>query len=594
MHIERYSFFHAVVRQAFPVYHEPMIPNRSIQRRRFAPESAHLHDSALLSRIYAARGIERPDQIDLSLQHLLPPVSLRGLDNAVALLMDAIDRQLRIVVVGDFDCDGATGTAVAVRGLRMLGARNVFFKVPHRVRHGYGLTPSLVDDLAELNPDLIITVDSGIACNPGVAAANARGYRVLVTDHHLPGEVLPPAAAILNPNQPGCGFPSKVLAGVGVIFYLLLAVRAALRANNASGADADLSALLDLVAIGTIADMVKLDANNRRLIRAGLARINAGRCQSGVAALARVGGLELGKIDVMDIGFRIGPKINAAGRLEDMALGIECLLTDNPAQALNMAENLHAINLDRQHLQQDMLDDAENMLATLDMNAFPDQKCLILHQPDWHPGIIGLVASRMKDRVHRPVLVFAPSEPGSHELRGSCRSIMGFHMRDALALVDARQPGLIVRFGGHAMAAGLTLDASRFHEFYRVFMDIASETLDPDLLHETILTDGPLLPDQIDRTTAEILIQAGPWGQGFPIPVFDNGFDVVGWQVLKEKHLKLQLRPIEGSAVIPAIHFNGYTGQPPPARIRAVYELQTDDFRERRGVQALVRYIEAI
>ena len=521
---------------------------------------------------------------------------MRGLDVAIALLTDAIANQRRIVVVGDFDCDGATGTAVAVRGLRMLGARQVFFKVPHRVRHGYGLTPGLVEDLAELKPDLIITVDSGIACNPGVAAANARGYRVLVTDHHLPGEVLPPAAGILNPNQPGCGFPSKALAGVGVIFYLLVAVRAALRADNApsAGADADLSALLDLVAIGTVADMVKLDANNRRLVRAGLARINSGRCQPGVAALARVGGLEPGKIDALDIGFRIGPKINAAGRLEDMALGIECLLTDDPAQAMDMADNLHAINLERQHLQQDMLDDAEKMLAALDLEALPDQKCLILHQPDWHPGIIGLVASRMKDRVHRPVLVFAPSEPGSHELRGSCRSITGFHMRDALALLDARHPGLIARFGGHAMAAGLTLHIDCFPEFSRIFPTIVSETLDPDLLQETLLTDGPLAPDQFDRSTAEMLVHAGPWGQGFPTPVFDNVFDVVGWQVLKEKHLKLQLRPEEGTEILQAIHFNGHTGQPPPARIRAVYELQTDDFRERRGVQALVRYIEAV
>jgi len=292
-----------------------MLPNRSIQQRSFAPESARLHESALLSRIYAARGIERAEQIDLRLQHLFPPDTMRGLENAVALVMDAIARQSRIIVVGDFDCDGATGTAVAVRGLRMLGAEQVLFKVPHRVRHGYGLTPGLVEDLADMNPDLIITVDSGIACNPGVAAANLRGYRVLVTDHHLPGDVLPSAAAILNPNQPGCGFPSKALAGVGVIFYLLVAVRAVLRSQKAPGADADLSVLLDLVAIGTIADMVKLDANNRRLVRAGLARINAGRCQPGVSALARIGGLEPGKIDAMDIGFRIGPKINAAGRL---------------------------------------------------------------------------------------------------------------------------------------------------------------------------------------------------------------------------------------------------------------------------------------
>ena len=570
-----------------------MTQNRSIQPRFFDSESARLHDSALLNRIYAARGIEHAEQLDLGLRHLLPPDSMLGLGNAVALVVDAITRQSRIVVVGDFDCDGATGTAVAVRGLRMLGAQHVLFKVPHRVRHGYGLTPALVDDLTDMKPDLIITVDSGIACNAGVQAANLRGYRVLITDHHLPGDVLPSAAGILNPNQPGCGFPSKALAGVGVVFYLLVAVRAAMRLNNAPGADADLSALLDLVAIGTVADMVKLDANNRRLVRAGLARINAGRCQPGVSALARIGGLEPGKIGAMDIGFRIGPKINAAGRLEDMALGIECLLADDPQCAMDMAENLHAINLERQHLQQDMLDDAEAVLASVAMDAFSDRKCLILHRPDWHPGIIGLVASRMKDRSHRPVLVFAPSEPGSTELRGSCRSIPGFHIRDALALVDARHPGLISRFGGHAMAAGLTLDHAMLPGFRQAFMTIVSETLDADLLQEIILTDGPLSDKELCRDTAVLLADSGPWGQGFPAPVFDNTFEVIGWQVLKDKHLKMQLRTADGTARLQAIHFNGFSGEPPPSPARVVYELQTNDFRERRDVQLLVRHIEA-
>ena len=529
-------------------------------------------------------------QTDLRLQHLIPPDSMRGLDDAVALLLDAIARQLRIVIVGDFDCDGATGTAVAVRGLRMLGAQHVFFKVPHRVRHGYGLTPGLVEELAGLKPDLIITVDSGIACNAGVAAANARGYRVLVTDHHLPGQELPPAAAILNPNQAGCAFGSKSLAGVGVIFYLLLAVRRQMR--DKAGGKADLSSLLDLVAIGTIADMVKLDANNRRLVRAGLSRINAGRCQPGVAALATIAGLELGKISALDVGFRIGPKINAAGRLEDMALGIECLLTDEPAQVMDMAQSLHAINLERQHLQQDMLDDAERVIGAVSLEPLPDPNCLILHQSDWHPGIIGLLASRMKDRLHRPVLVFAPSEPGSAELRGSCRSIPGFHMRDALALVDARHPGLISRFGGHAMAAGLTLAGENLGDFTRAFQTVASETLDPDLLQEIILTDGPLQPGQLSRATAEMLMHAGPWGQGFPVPTFDNVFDVIGWQILKDKHLKLQLRIQGTTAIIQAIHFNGYADEVPPQRIRAVYELQTNDYRDKRDIQCLIRYIE--
>lgn len=569
-----------------------MIPNRTIQRRSFAPEYAQLHDSALLSRIYSARGIERADQINLSLQHLYPPDTLCGLDNAVTLLMDAINRKLRIVVVGDFDCDGATGTAVAVRGLGMLGARNVFFKVPHRVRHGYGLTPGLVEDLAELNPDLIMTVDSGIACLPGIARAKAFGYTVLVTDHHLPGETLPAADAIVNPNLPGDAFPSKSLAGVGVVFYLLLALRRELRKNGLPGGDADLSSLLDLVAIGTVADMVKLDANNRRLVRAGLARINAGRGQPGVSALAQISGLERGRISESDIGFRVAPKINAAGRLEDMSLGIECLLTDDAASAMDLAENLHAINLERQQVQQQMLDEAECILGTLDEQLLSNQHCLILHQPEWHPGIIGLVASRLKDRLHRPALVFAPSESGSTELRGSCRSIPGFHIRDVLALVDARHPGLIVRFGGHAMAAGLTIERDHFQTFSQAFRVVAQEMLDPNSLHEIMLTDGPLSDKELCRDTAVMLAESGPWGQGFPPPVFDNVFDVIDWQVLKDKHLKLLLRAQGATNCVPAIHFNAYTGTAPPARIRAVYELQTNDYRDRRDVQCLIRHCE--
>lgn len=552
-----------------------------------------LHPNPLLNRLYATRGLKSADEADLSLQHLLPLAQLGNVDAAVTLIRKAIDSDSRIVVVGDFDCDGATGTALAVRGLRLLGARHIEFQVPHRVLHGYGLTPGLVDELVHLKPDLIITVDSGIACLPGIAKAKQLGYQVIVTDHHLPGDVLPEADVIVNPNLPDDGFASKALAGVGVMFYLLLALRQALRETGSPGADADLSGLLDLVAIGTVADMVKLDANNRRLLRAGLARINQGRCQPGVKALAQISGLQLGNITETDIGFRIGPKINAAGRLEDMALGIECLLADDFGQALDMAESLHSINLQRQELQQDMLDQAEQVLA--EANAVADasgRRARILFGSSWHPGIVGLVASKMKEHCHRPVLVFAPSEPGSEELRGSARSIPGFHIRDALAHVDALHPGLIARFGGHAMAAGLTLAHANLARFSAAFESVAAAWIAPADLQSVFWTDGQLQAHEFSRETALAIQSAGPWGQGFPHALFDNVFDVTAWQVLKEKHLKLQLTVPGRSGSINAIHFNGYRGEPPPTRLRAVFELQTNDFRDRLDFQCLIRHLE--
>ncbi len=577
------------------VYDGVMNDHPQIQQRPCDPTQTGLHLNPLLNRLYAARGLKTAADADLGLQKLLPLDSLGNLDAAVALISHAIDNNSRIVVVGDFDCDGATGTALAVRGLMMLGAQNVLFKVPHRVLHGYGLTPGLVDELAQLKPDLVITVDSGIACLPGIAKAKQLGYQVIVTDHHLPGDALPEADAIVNPNLPDDGFASKALAGVGVMFYLLLAVRQALRKSGSPGADADLSGLLDLVAIGTVADMVKLDANNRRLVRAGLVRINQGRCQPGVKALAQISGLALGKITETDIGFRIAPKINAAGRLEDMALGIECLLADDFGQALDMAESLHSINLQRQELQQDMLDQAEQVLAEANAVAVASEKrARILFGSSWHPGIVGLVASKMKDLWHRPVLVFAPSEPGSGELRGSARSIPGFHIRDALAHVDALHPGLITRFGGHAMAAGLTLAQENLARFSAAFESVASAWISQEDLQSVFWTDGPLQLHEFNRETALAIRAAGPWGQGFAYPLFDNEFDVLSWQVLKEKHLKLQLQLASPDAIgfISAIHFNGYRGEPLPKRLRAVFELQTNDFRDRLDFQCLIRHME--
>jgi single-stranded-DNA-specific exonuclease len=454
-----------------------------------------------------------------------------------------------------------------------------------------------VEELQELKPDLIITVDSGIACNPGVALAKKYGWQVLITDHHLPGENLPPADVIVNPNLSGDAFASKALAGVGVMFYLLLALRKRLREQNRPYADADLSSLLDLVAIGTVADMVKLDANNRRLVRAGLSRINAGRCQPGVKALIEISGLQLGEITETDIGFRIGPKINAAGRLEDMALGIECLLANDKYAATQMAMSLASINSERQELQQQMLDEAELALEQiLSQKNSTQPLAYVLHQAHWHPGIIGLLASKVKEKCNRPVVVFAPSEAGSDELRGSARSIAGFHMRDALAYIDAQNPGLITRFGGHAMAAGLSMPIENLAEFENVLQTIATLWLSQESLDAIYLSDGPLLNNEFNRVNAVLLKQGGPWGQGFAEPLFDNEFQVQSWQVLKDKHLKMRLLPLHANdeQSVSAIYFNAWQGQPPPEQIRAVYHLQTNDFRNKQDFQCLIRYIEAV
>lgn len=568
-----------------------------IKQREYDKNINGLHASPLLNRIYAARNINNSQHLDLALQHMLEPSGLSHIEQAVNILLSAIQENKRIVIVGDFDCDGATGTAVAVRGLQMLGAKQVFFKVPHRVLHGYGLTPGLVDELHELQPDLIITVDSGIACNPGVALAKKYGWQVLITDHHLPGEQLPAADVIVNPNLLGDAFASKALAGVGVMFYLLLALRKRLREHNMPFADADLSSLLDLVAIGTVADMVKLDANNRRLVRAGLSRINTGRCQPGVKALIEISGLQMGEITETDIGFRLAPKINAAGRLEDMALGIECLLANEHQVASQMALSLAAINSERQELQQQMLDEAELALTQMVTQINSTQPLTyVLHQAHWHPGIIGLLASKVKEKCNRPVVVFAPSEAGSDELRGSARSIAGFHMRDALAYIDAQNPGLIMRFGGHAMAAGMSLPVAHLQNFALAFQKVANLWLTADALDSVYLTDGPLLHHEFNRANAVLLKQGGPWGQGFAEPLFDNEFHVQSWQVLKDKHLKMRLLPVHANdeLSVSAIYFNAWQGQPPPEQIRAVYHLQTNDFRNKQDFQCLIRHIEAV
>jgi len=535
------------------------------------------------ARLYAARGVNHPDEITHRLPQLLPPAGLLHIDRAAALLADTIRDNQRLLIIADYDADGATACAVGVRGLRLLGAQ-VDFIVPNRLEHGYGLTPDIVKLAAARQPDLLVTVDNGIAAVDGVAAANALGIPVLVTDHHLPGDALPDAACIVNPNQPGCGFGSKNLAGVGVMFYVLLALRAELRQRGAyaNTPEPDLRALLDLVALGTVADVVKLDANNRTLVAQGLARMRAGKACAGINALFRAAGREPARATVFDLGFMLGPRLNAAGRIDDMALGIECLLADDPAIAQRLAQQLDTLNRARRDVEADMLEEALAILATFNPT---DSHSLTAYQPGWHVGVIGILASRLKDRFHRPTIVFASSETG--ELKGSGRSIPGLHLRDALDLIDKRHPGLIVKFGGHAMAAGLSIPAGRHGEFSQAFESVVRELIDPADLDGRIETDGELdlaehryeLAEQFDHAV---------WGQGFPAPLFTATFDVVAQRVIGEKHLKLKLA--RGETSFDAMRF--FQADTLPDRIRAVYALMPNEFNGQQSLQLKLQHWE--
>jgi single-stranded-DNA-specific exonuclease len=551
------------------------------------PDSVH----QVLQQIYAARGVLTPAEVEHRLARLLSPQTFGGMTQAVDLLLEAIRGDWTILIAGDYDCDGATGTAVAVRGLRLLGAKRVSYAIPNRFVHGYGLSPALVESL-QPKPQLIVTVDNGVASVAGVAVAKAQGIRVIVTDHHLPGEQLPACDAMVNPNLAGDAFPSKALAGVGVMFYLLLALRAQLREQGvfAAGSEPDLSVLLDLVALGTVADLVPLDFNNRVLVESGLQRIRSGRACVGITALVESGKRSVTTLCSSDLGFVVGPRLNAAGRLEDMRLGVECLLTDSVAQARQYAEQLSAINLERRDLQASMVAEAEQMVAGMtDIDAIG----VALYEPSWHAGVVGLVASKLKDRLHRPVIAFAPaSEDDTDNLRGSARSIAGFHIRDALAAIDARQPGLIERFGGHAMAAGLSLKTCDYPRFAAAFDAIARELIDAERLQAVLFTDGELPPGAASLNLARQLRHAGPWGQAFPEPLFDNLFECVSWKVMGERHLRLQLRDPRDGSVHDAVMFNAYHGQPPPAQLRAVYELGINDWQGREAPRLLLRHIE--
>ncbi|HET9191061.1 MAG TPA: single-stranded-DNA-specific exonuclease RecJ [Rudaea sp.] len=568
-----------------------------IVRRAVPAETAAWPDSVhpVLRRVYAARGVASPADIEHRLTGLLSPLALGGIDRACELLEAAIREDARMVVVGDFDCDGATGTSVAVRGLRLLGARDVGYAVPNRMRHGYGLSPAIVEELLPRKPDVLITVDNGVAAHAGVATAKARGMRVIVTDHHLPGATLPDADAIVNPNLDADPFPSKALAGVGVMFYLLLALRARLRERgwfaDRGIQEPDLSELLDLVALGTVADLVPLDRNNRILVEAGLRRIRAGRSCAGIAALLAVGKRDLARVVASDLGFAVGPRLNAAGRLEDMTLGIECLLTDDAGRVAELAELLSSINAERRDLQDGMTAQAqaevEKWISTRGADALPHG--VVLFDPEWHHGVVGLVASKLKESLQRPVIACAPAGQHGDEIKASGRSIPGFHLRDALAEVDARHPGLIQRFGGHAMAAGLSLNRSDLEAFGKAFDEVARSRLTVDMLDSVALTDGELDAQDFSLDLAQRLRYAGPWGQGFPEPEFEGKFSVESWKVVGEKHLKLKLRHPDLAEPLDGIAFGAYSGERPPSRLRAVFALDVNEWNGRQTLQLLIR-----
>lgn len=570
--------------------------SRIIRRRRIPAtqplEGAGLHP--LLARVYAARGLRSLDELDLSLGRLLPPASLLHAESAAALLADALAEQRSILVVGDFDADGATSTALAVLALRAFGADRVDYLVPNRFEYGYGLTPEIVELAAQRAPDIIITVDNGISSIEGVAAARALGIQTLVTDHHLAGRELPDATVIVNPNQPGCGFASKNLAGVGVIFYVMMALRLALRQRGwfETHPEVHLGQFLDLVALGTVADVVPLDHNNRVLVAAGLQRVRAGRARAGIHALLDVAGRNHRSVVAADFGFAVGPRVNAAGRLDDMSVGIECLLAEEPSRAHALAAELHRLNQDRRVIEKGMQDEALQKLAELPFEDTEPPVAVTLYRGDWHQGVIGILASRIKERLHRPTIAFA--DDGGGQVKGSARSIPGIHIRDILDAVATRHPGLITRFGGHAMAAGLTLPRQRYEEFAAAFVEEVGRHAEDVNLQAVIDSDGELGDADFDLGLASELRFAGPWGQHFPEPVFDGCFDIVTQRIVGEKHLKLTLRRGESGVLLDAIAFNVDLGTWPDESIQRAeiaYRLDVNEYRGRQSVQLMVEQI---
>ncbi|MDX1554206.1 MAG: single-stranded-DNA-specific exonuclease RecJ [Marinobacter sp.] len=552
----------------------------------------------LLRRLYAARGVTSDEQLSYTLKHLASPMELRGIDRAVSLLSEAIASQQRVLILGDFDADGATSTAVAMLGLGMLGLNDIDFRVPSRFSDGYGLTPGIIHRLQEDGalPDLLITVDNGISAVEGVRAARELGIKVVVTDHHLAGEILPDADAIVNPNQPGCPFLSKNAAGVGVMFYVLTALRKHLREQGLlPDPQPNLGNLLDLVALGTVADVVPLDHNNRIFVEQGLRRIRQGEARPGILALLEVAGRDHSEISSTDLGFVVGPRLNAAGRLDDMSVGIACLLADSRDEAQRLARELDTFNRERRTIEKDMKTQAQDLLASMSLDIEGLPWGLALFDTDWHQGVIGILAARIREQTHRPTIAFAPDDNGE-DIKGSARSIPGLHIRDVLAVVDARHPGMMKKYGGHAMAAGMTLSRGDLDAFSEAFDRAVRDTLRAEDLEAAITTDGPLSPDELHLDTATLLKRAGPWGQHFPEPLFDGDFRVVSQRIVGENHLKLVLQLEEGGAIIDGIAFNTGPEVPDYTRTgaRVVYKPDANTFRGRTNLQLLVDYLEPL
>jgi len=552
----------------------------------------------ILRRLYAARGVHSDEQLQYTLKYLASPMQLRGIGRAVELLADAVVQKQRVMILGDFDADGATSTAVAMLGLSMLGVPSVDFRVPSRFSDGYGLTPGIIHRLQEEGelPDLLVTVDNGISAIEGVRAARDLGIKVVVTDHHLAGEELPDADAIVNPNQPGCPFLSKNAAGVGVMFYVLTALRKHLRDRNLlPNPEPNLGALLDLVALGTVADVVPLDHNNRIFVEQGIRRIRKGEARPGILALLKVAGRDHSEISSTDLGFVVGPRLNAAGRLDDMSIGIACLLADNPDEALRLAQELDTFNRERRTIEKDMKQQAQELLASMSLDIDGLPWGLALFDPDWHQGVIGILAARIREQTHRPTIAFAPDDDGL-SLKGSARSIPGLHIRDALAVVDAKFPGLMKKYGGHAMAAGMTIAHDDLEAFSKAFDEAVRDTLKPEDLEAAIVTDGPLAAAELNLDTAYLLKRSGPWGQHFPEPLFDGEFNVVSQRIVGENHLKLVLQPADGGSIIDAIAFNTGPEVPDYTRsgARVVYKPDANTFRGRTNLQLMVDYLEPL
>lgn len=553
------------------------------------PDTLPVHP--ILARIYAARGVSAPEQLELTLKRLLPWQQLKGIDQAVEKLLPIVQANKKLLVVGDFDVDGATSTALAIRCLRLFGATQLDYLVPNRFDFGYGLSPELVEVAKERKPDLILTVDNGIASIAGIAKAKEYGIEVVVTDHHLPAAQLPEAAAIVNPNQPGCEFASKAACGCTVVFYLMLALRAKLQEleHFADQEAPNMAQFLDLVALATVADVVPLDDNNRILVEQGLRRIRAGYAHQGIKALLSVAGRSAERLVAADFGFAIGPRLNAAGRLDDMSLGIECLLTDSETRAMDLAYTLDEMNKDRRSIEQGMQQEAEKFLQTfIAEDNLPTG--LVLYQADWHQGVIGILASRIKEKAHRPVIAMAADDNGL--LKGSARSVPGLHIRDALDEVHKQAPQLMPKFGGHAMAAGLTLIADGLEEFRQRFDAVCAKHLSTDQLQQKIVTDGLLRSQDFNLELAKMLRMAGPWGQNFPEPVFVNEFIILHQRIVGERHLKLFLRLAGSDVTVDAIWFNVDLGEWPDTsleKITVAYQLDVNEYQGQQSVQLMVK-----